>query len=382
MQALVPTGEHNPAGHTAQQIRDAISGRTGSRRWSFRYDLLDSANTFIQPLDGIVERCTISHDRFADIKRTAKLHIRDTGRINYLSDRIQPWARLHLPPYGNNDWVEWPQGVFLLSTPVRSAAQWAVTRQVEGYDLLQVYLDDKVSSRYTVAGGDQPPAVKYTDAVSALLGSVAKNITASAATLPVTREWDPGTSKLEIINNLLSGVNYESLWFDERGTAMVQPYVAPSLRPAEWTYADDENGLIIPQVDQELDLFNTPNQWTIVVSAPDRPVLTSTYTNSDPASPTSTVRRGRTIVDFRTEQDAADQETLDAKVARLAFEASQVYELLVFEAGAVPHHSGNDVCWVSYSPLAISAKFTSRSWEWELKAGQPMKHAMRRVVSV
>jgi hypothetical protein len=141
-------------------------------------------------------------------------------------------------------------------------------------------------------------------------------------------------------------------------------------------------GLVIPNVDQELDLFGVANAWSLAVSDPDRPALVSVYVNSDPGSPTSTVRRQRTIVDFRTEEDAPDQATLNAKVARLAFEASQVYEALDFSTALMPIHSGNDVYRIVYPSLAVNTKYTEQTWSMELRAGAAMKHRARRVVTV
>lgn len=280
------------------------------------------------------------------------------------------------PP--ETSYVEWPQGVFLLSTPTREAdAADVVTRDVEGYDQLQVYADDLVPDRYTV-----PAGVAYTDAVAALLGPVDKRVTPHPAVLPTAKEWEPGTSKLAIINELLDAINYESLSFDEDGVAVVVPYVPPSERPAEYTYADDAVSVMSPEVTQELDLFEIPNRWVLVVSDPDREPLRAVYTNNDPASPTSTIRRQRIITDFRDEEDAADQAALDAKVARLAFEASQVYEAIEFSTGLMPIHSGNDVYRIVYSPLAVNATYSEHTWEMTLEAGAEMKHRARRVVNV
>lgn len=349
----------------------------GTRRFSFRYELLDSGNNKIGDLDA-VESCTIDQNWLADIKRTAKFTLRDTGDIDFLANRIKPWVQLRLPPYGPDDFVEWPQGVFLLSSPQRkSDAAGARWREVDAYDALQVYTDDLVDTRYTVASG-----TAYTTAVSTLLGSVPKNVTASASTLPTAKEWDPGTSKLKIINELLGAVNYESLSFDEDGIAIVRPYRTPSTRPAEYTYADDELSVMLPEVTQELDLFAIPNKWVLVVSDPERAALSSTYTNTNPASPTSTVRRGRTIVDFRTQQDAADQAALDAQVSRLAFEASQIYEAIEFETGLMPIHSGNDVYRIEFSLMAVASNYSEHTWSMQLTVGATMKHRARRVVTV
>jgi hypothetical protein len=378
MQAFAPPlGDRNPNGHTADEVLAVLRGDYGFRRFTFRYELLDAGNVFVQDLDNIIS-CTIEQNWLADIKRSAKFSIAETGIIDYLSDRIKPHIRTWLPPYGDNDYVEHPQGVFLLSSPTRNSdEQNRVTREVEAYDGLIVLTDDKVLTRYTVAAG-----TVYTAAVTTLLGSMPKNVAPSAKTVPATKEWDPGTSKLKIINELLGAINYESLSFDEDGRAVAQAYRDPPSRAEEFVYGAGVAGLVVPNVDQELDLFDVANAWTLVVSDPDRASLVSSYINSDPASPTSTVRRQRTIVDYRTEEDAADLAALNAKAARLAFEASQIFEAIDFSTALMPVHSGNDVFRIVYPSLAINTKYTEQSWSLTMQHGATMKHRARRMVTV
>lgn len=383
MQAIPPPlGPRNPAGHTRDEVLAALRGVTGSRRWSFRYELLHVDGTHIQDLDNVLSG-TVEQNWLADIKRKATFQLRERGGINYLTDRIRPSVRLHLPPFGPEDFVEWPQGVFLLTSPERSRdAAGRVLRDVEGYDQLQVYSDDLLAARYTVAAG-----ANVITAVLTLLTSVLvppqRNVIPHAGTLVSAKEWDPGTSKLRIINDLLGLVNYESLSFDEDGVAMVRPYRSPQERLEEYTYADDEHGLVVPEYGQALDLFDVANKWVLVVSEADQTAaMTATYTNSDPASPTSTIARQRTITDYRTEMEATSQAVLDAKAARLAFEASQVYESIPFGTALMPVHSGNDVYRLSLADLAINARYAEQSWKLPLKVGGRMEHTARRVVTV
>lgn len=382
MLALVPTGDRNPNGHTQDTILAALRGLSGSRRFSFRYRLLEADGTpVVEHLDNVLGG-SVSQNWLADIKRTATFTMLERGGIDFLSDRIQPVVRLHLPPYGRDDWVEYPQGVFLLTTPSRTASPaGVVTREVQGYDQLQVYSDDLLAGRYTVAAG-----VLVTTAVTTLLNSVLVpprvRTTPHAGTLTAAKEWEPGTSKLRVINDLLGLINYESLSFDEDGVAVVQPYRAPTERAEEYTYADDHHGLVMPDAGQELDLFAVANKWVLVVSEPDQPPLVASYTNADPASPTSTVRRQRTITDYRTEQEATDLVTLQAKAKRLAVEASQVYEAVTFKTGIMPIHSGNDVYRITLAGLALNAAYAEQSWTMPLKAGAEMAHVARRVITV
>jgi hypothetical protein len=366
-------------GATRATSSPRIAYAAGHRYWTFRYELLDLNNAFVADLDNVLGG-KVSMSWLAPIKRTAEFVLRESDiDIEWLTDRIKPWIRLHLPPYGDDDWVEWPLGVFLLSSPTRTVdAAGVVRRQVIGYDQLQVLSDDKIADRYTVAAGSV-----HTDEVLTLLGGdFTYRCTAHSSVTRVDREWPPGTSKLSMINDLLSAINYKSLFFDEDGVAVIEPYVSPSVRTEEYTYADDETSLILPDVEQELDLFGVANSWVLVVSNPDAPALTSTYTNNNPASPTSTVRRGRTITDYREEEEAADQATLDAKVSRLALEASQVYEHVRFSTGINPLHSCNDVYRIALIGLAINSTFVETKWELPLQAGAEMTHEARRLVSI
>jgi len=377
---FAPAGvDHNPNQHSEDEVLTALRGRHGTRRFSFRYDVLTYGLVKLADWTSVIS-ASVEQNWLADIKRKARFTVRDTGDVNYLDSLIKPWARLHLPPYGDDDWVEWSQGVFVPSTPQRHAdPAGLVTRDVDGFDLLQVLVDDCVSTRYSVSA-----STAYTSAVATVLASagLAGNIHASTSVLPVAMEWDPGTPKLRVINDLLSAINYQSLSFDEDGRAVVAEYVSPAARAEGYTYADDTDGLIIPEVDQELDLFSVANQWTLVVSEPDRDAIYASYSNTDPSSPTSIPRRGRTITDFRTEQQAVDIVALYAKVARLAFEASQIYEAIDIQTALMPVHSGNDVLRLRYGPLGIDDKYSEQSWSMGLRAGAPMKHRVRRVVSV
>lgn len=236
--------------------------------------------------------------------------------------------------------------------------------------------------RYDLFQMNPNPGNTYTGVVQSILDdlSMPSHVTKSASVLPTVREWEAGTSKREIINDLLAAINYESISFDEDGFAIVRPYVSPQDRSAEFRYVDDELSIMYPEVMHELDLFKIPNRWVLSLSDPDRDPVTVVFTNNDPSSPTSTVRRGRTITEFLSNQDADSEATMIQKATRAAFEASQVYEAVEFDSGLMPIHSGNDVFDVVYDPMGINAKYVEHSWDMSLTAGAKMSHRVRRVI--
>jgi hypothetical protein len=226
------------------------------------------------------------------------------------------------------------------------------------------------------------PDLKYTDLISTLLGDVPKQITPSSESVPFEKEWEPNTTKRQIINDLLDAINYESLSFDEHGTAIVQPYIAPQDRPAEYDYFDDSVSVMHSEMEQELDLHQIPNRWISSVSDPDRPAFTAKIENRDPASPTSIPRRGRVITEYVDPGESSSRSTLYEQLVRIAQESTQIFEAVEFSTAIMPWHSGNDVYRIRREKIGVSSKYAEHTWEFRLEAGAEMRHRARRVVTL
>lgn len=361
--------------YSADEINAAL--RASSRTWSFRYDRLDNANVLLGPVE--LSGVRITHAALADkIKRNLTGALSPDAGFDYQSNRLRAYARLQMLDGG---WNEWPLGTFLLTTE-KTARRATVPRElvpVTGFDLLQVLVEDKVTDRYVVASG-----VNYVTAIGTVLASAGLadfTITSTALTLPAPLEWEPGTEKLKIVNDLLAAINYTPLSMTPLGKPTSSPYVAPDVAALLWSYALDTASLVRPGTMTTLDLFDVPNVIVGYVSQPDRPALRSVATNSDPTSALSTVRRGRNIVrilDSTIVANVADQTTLDAKVAQALAETSQQYETIEYATGLMPQHNDADVVTFDYGSGAN--RYRETGWDMELKAGGVMTHSARRVV--
>ncbi|OLT26547.1 hypothetical protein BJF83_20905 [Nocardiopsis sp. CNR-923] len=594
MQAIPGPGPRNPTGATPGEVVDAIHAATGAVWWSWRYELLDRDDRKLRDLDdeevdaasGVVTLNNLADE----VQRTLTVRMRADARVDWLTNRIMPWARLHLPPYGPDRYVEWPQGVFLPVTPKRTVdSARTVWRDVEGLDKSTILAEDQAPTRYSTAGHldahdrflrattggwgtpDQGaewlvattlpatyetvpgggghasitvpssidfPRIVYQDrryrdgevrvqvsvgqvtSGSSLLPSVvmrrrsdrdyyrvrlhftsAQTVALSAAnsnvqigeveTTPVTytpgrwinvrarligqdimariwpegtpepagwhlertvetatltegewglsgsgfsgntntsptmmyarwefnanptgrvtshvqrvleasgitrhaitpheevlpgiREWEPGTSRLTVVNDLLASIGYRSLSFDEWGVAIAVPYVSPSARAPEFWYRDDDRSIMVAEATQERDLHGVPNQWVLSTTDGTDDPRTVTYTNRSPHSPTSTVRRGRIITDYRTENEASSESALIEQVARLAYESTQLYEAIEFTTALNPLHSFDDVFGIRRDDLSLDTVFSGHTWELPLTADGLMRHRARRVVSM
>lgn len=367
----------NRNGYTKQQVMDVLHSKITSRQLSYRYDLLDKNEVFKKTLDSVING-SISMDAEAKIKRTASFYLKDDGSINWLSDRIKPYGLVKMSDGGM---VEFPLGIFLLSSPARNDVNEVVYRDVKAYDGLVVLVDDKLESRMVIMKDSS-----YIQVIKAILndaGITKINIENTSAILPTDLEFESGTEKLDVINELLKQINYNPLYVDVEGFYTSRPYRDPSIRGADYVYKDDELSVTYSGLIEELDLFNVPNKWISVVSNGDAEPMISTYTNENPNSITSTVNRGRVVMANPIQvKDIADQETLDAYTRRIAYESSQIYGSITFETAIMPMHDYLDVLELHYSPLGINGKYQEVSWSFPLETGGKMQHTLQKVVSV
>jgi hypothetical protein len=382
--------------YTQKDIDDMLHGKTGSRLVRFRFDLLDMNENKIRELHN-VESADVSMNSFNTIKRTARFVIRDTPDepIDYLTHRIQPFAEFKLPDkfVQNADgtrvllagkWIEFPLGVFLLSSPKRVERGTQTFRDIEAYDGIVILEEDKFTSRYHV-----PAGTKYTDAIIDILvnaGITKYNIDFSDRTLPNDVEYEPGTEKTKPISDFLTAINFTALWVDDYGYFTAQKYISPADRDPDYRYEENEFSVITNGVEEELDLYSVPNKWVAVHASADSTSnvlsMMASYTNTDPNSPTSTVNRGRTIVDYRKVEEIADQAALSEYVERIAFEASQIFGKVRFQTAIMPFHGFQDVLYLKNETLGIDGKYAETGWKFALKPGALMEHEVRAVIQI
>lgn len=340
---------------------------------TFRYELLNRNNTKIGDLS--VENGSVRLNSLAEIKRTGRFILNEKyyKDIDFLNDRIKPIVKIN--------GVEHPMGVFLMPSPLRRHEVKGVVREIEGYDLSMILKEDKFTDRYLIRKN-----TNYVQAITQIINSAHisnVNIQSSSSTLNRDREFEIGESKLKAVNDLLTELNYTSLYTDRNGVLRANPYILPSNRVVEFEYRSNNLSKIIDySASDELDIFNLPNIWVAVVSNGEQKSMKSTYENNNPSSPTSTVSRNRRIVDYRNVTDISNQTALNGYVQRLASNASSVYKKISFSTLINPLHEYSNALYVEYPKLGISGKFIETSWEIDLNIQGSMKHEARGVVYI
>ena len=300
--------------------------------------------------------------------------------INWLVDEIKPYLVL--------DGVEYPLGVFMPATISPKKEKGKTTLSVEAYDQCWRVRDYKVESR--VAFDQNAKYIGCIESLLAACGIAAISAVDTDSTLATARDdWETGTSYLSIVNELLKEINYKDLWFDENGTAILEPASIPTARNIKHRFTDQkpdprnekEIGMINvhPVMTKTTDIYQKPNVIICICSSPDRTsALRATAENMNPESPLSIQRRGRRIVQVVKVNNIPDQNALDAYAERLLMESMVTGEELSFQTPLQPGFGVDDVCAVKYEDL--SGVCVEREWSMELRPGGTMSHRVERVV--
>lgn len=356
-------------GYTAEAVQKALHAAYGSRRIYYRYDRLDAHKVTLGAL--YAEDGSIKLDYNADIMRTGRFTIRDDPAVNWQAELLRPWFGLIMPDGGR---AEWPLGLFYMPTAPKTGSRH-VYREIEAYDTTTILWDDQVTSRYQI-----PKGSKYTAALSAIFASVGvfdAIIEPSESVTQTALEWEAGTAKGEIVQQLLTADNYEPLMADAWGRWRCRKYKDPRARRAEYNYTAGELSVMLPDPTVDDDLFHLPNVFVGVVSRPDRPALSFTYEITDPKSPLAAVNRGgRHVTETKIYEDAASAIALEADVRRRASQASSYFSSLKFSTAPMPHHAAGDVLWIEDGD--IRGKYQEMKWSLDLRAGSEMKHEVQK----
>lgn len=341
------------------------------RTVDFRFIVTRSGADYseLQPIKGAKPRVIMNES--AEIKTSLSGDFVQNDSVNWLTDQLR--AELVI------DGVRHPIGVFLPATVTPIEEESTKSVHVEAYDRCWLVRDNYTETIRHFAAGSS-----YTTIVKQLLteaGIVVQIVTPSAATLAEDREdWDIGMPLLTIINDLLREINYNPLWFDATGAAIVEPASVPTAENIDHTLDDgDVQSLLLPEIRKETDIYQAPNVFVCVVSNADKSAaMVATAVNDNPQSPLSVSRRGRRIVQIKRLDNIASQSELAAYAARLRNESLFTGETITVQTALLPGFGVDDVTALHYGDL--SAICIERSWSMELVVGGRMMHKLEKVV--
>lgn len=117
-------------------------------------------------------------------------------------------------------------------------------------------------------------------------------VVASKSDATLEEPWTAGTqtSWLEVAKAMAESASME-IGVDVWGRVTLGPSQAGSYLQPRWTFADDGNSILLPDAEEEMDLYDVPNVCEAVWSQGGKTVV-GRAVNDSPDSPVSTVNRG------------------------------------------------------------------------------------------
>lgn len=311
---------------------------------------------------------------YASAADAVKMSLRGTfsarGDVDYLTDELRPRMIV--------DGVSRNLGVYRVATRTRTMTATGGSDVIEAYDRGLLLSWCKLEQRdFWPAGTTYQSIVEHYLAAAGIVNAL---VIPTAAVLQSDREdWDIGTSYLEIINTLLSEINYNGVWFDLDGFARVEPYTEPSAANIAHTYGKNGVTLVSDAYQTEADIFNKPNVFICILENPeyDEP-LVARAENNVPGSRLSIFSRGLRIPQVTVVQNIADAAALQAYADRLCFESMQESEYVDITTAGMPDHNIGDTVALQLGELA--GIYRETEWQLSMTTGAVMRHKLQRLV--
>lgn len=311
-------------------------------------------------------------DSTAEIKTSLKGIFKYNPLVDYFKDELVPVITV--------DGTDHKYGVYRVGTlSKRYTIAGIEYNNIESYDRCFLLDQMKTETVLHLASG-----TNYIAAVEQLLAGAGITQIISiptTATLSTDREdWDVGTKYITIVNQLLSEINYNSVWFNADGYAMLQPYIAPSASHIDHIYdGTTELSVLAPECESETDIFDKPNVFVAIVSNADldEPMI-ATAENNNPLSTLSTVTRGMRVTQTYKVDNIASQAELQTYINNVRDKSVTGTETVSIRTAIMPGHGIGDV--IALNHPKAQGVYKESAWYVTLAAGQMMTHKMKKVV--
>lgn len=304
-----------------------------------------------------VKSCTINRDAETETLGSATIDVTDSLGECYV--------RIYLVTIQNGIKERHPLGTFLVQTPSSSFDGLVRNVTMDAYTPL---LELKES----------PPPLGYSlskDLSDRNIMDIAYRLTKENVRAPVVApECDKmletdfvantDDTWISFISDLIYGAKY-TFDLDEMGRILFAPKQDLDALQPVWTFTDDNSSILYSDISMEHDLFGIPNVIEVVYSEGGK-YYESIATNDDPNSPTSTVNRGRRIVERITNPSLPgipSKSEIDEYAERVLKERSSIQYSVSFSHGYCPVRLG-DCVRLNYTRSGITnvkAKIISQS---------------------
>ena len=377
----------------------------------FQVDLLDSKDNEIATI-GMVKSGVLDYSIFDVIRTGGNIEIathKDATQVNWLNSRIRIYYIEDSEPIFTSE-TEFTQpektrrslGIFITSTPVYEYSDTGITAKVELYDKLIIPSMDNHANTYSVPKGGKilEAAIVVLESCGVSRNDMLIDWSKASSTVSDALVWEAGTSKLQIINDLLDVIKYRSLWVDVNGKFRFTKWVKPSDRALEYVFKDDNSSIYLPNFTLEQDFYDIPNHLVAISkTSGEKPAYSYVAVNNSPTNPFSYVNRGRKIVRVDRNVDVTEtaegvEESESVRRARIMaelkvhaerelLEAITVSETVVIKHVLVPDLYLTDrVTFENQTNGIMEKSYTVTKMQINLSAGALVETTLREVLDV
>ena len=255
-----------------------------SMQQTFEYYIVDPLTWRDKSQINTVKSSIVSRDSEAETLGSASIDITESLGECYV--------RIYLITIQNGIRERFPLATVLVQTPSSKFDGKVKETTVDAYTPLLELKENPPPLGYSILKDENVMAIAYQ-----LVREHARAPVVSAeSTTNLHYDFVAETSDtwLTFIKDLIANAKYEFA-LDEMGRILFSPYQdTASLQPV-WTYTDDDNSILHPEITFNHDLYGIPNVVEVVYTN-GGDYLQARVVNDDSNSPTSTVNRGREIL--------------------------------------------------------------------------------------
>lgn len=360
----------------------------------FKVDITDSTGTVqasTEDGDIVCSGGRITIDRQATTRRSGNMTFTDvdgntipkTLSVITSKELFNPLSFYEFRPYrgiqlssGDMEWK--PQGVFTISDIGVKQRSAELTLDVTLHDRSMLISDNKWTAPYNIAKN-----TNYATAIINLITNRAKGFTPTfnfEATASVTPPMTFGTSDdpWDAALKLAEAIGME-LFFDEVGVLVLRTIPDPAIMPVVKYLKEDENGVVVGEIDRNLNKREARSGVIVRGSAPWMiyPVSASVW-DEDPLS--ATYRYGPMgEVPEQIEDAAVTNSTMALTAATAKFnKIVGVLEDISFGMLVDPRLDASDIVEIDQPRAGVTGKFVIDSLEMPLESDQTLTGKSRR----
>ena len=159
---------------------------------------------------------------------------------------------------------------------------------------------------------------------------------------------------LTFLSDMIANAKY-SFGLDPMGNILFEKRQDTDALQPVWTYTDDNSSILYPSLTISRDLYGIPNVVEVIYSPSDGNPIFAEVVNDDPASPVSTVNRGRRVTHRETNPDVVEgvnEAQLKDYAKNLMKEMSSLEYTVTYKHGYCPVRL-NDCVLLNYNKAGI-----------------------------